>query len=172
MSFSVQLTKDDITPSLRRLAAAGRNTAPVMRAMGTTFMSITIGNFSSHGAQYRPSPGPAKRDGTPSNLKLHGDLSKAFHLTVTNTTATVGNPKIYARIHQLGGTIKAKAGGYLRFMSGDRWFTLKQVIMPARPFFPVLTASRQVGDGGSVAKKQFLISSVGGGGSAGRFLSV
>lgn len=138
MSIAVRLDKDDITPSLKRLQRLGRSTAPVMRSMGTTFKSITKGNFSSHGAAYRPIAWKPKRDGQPSNLKLHGDLSKAFHLTVTDTQATLSNPKMYARIHQLGGEIVAKNAKARRFQSGGRWGSVQKVIMPARPFYPVL----------------------------------
>ena len=36
----------------------------VLRAMGTTFKSLTEGTFNSAGAQYRPQPWPAKKDGS------------------------------------------------------------------------------------------------------------
>jgi phage gpG-like protein len=101
--------------------------------MGTTFLSLTMGNFKS--GDYRPQPWPAKSDHTPSNLQKNMVLCRAFHLTVSNTGATVGNPAPYAAIHQFGGTITGKP--WLRFKIGDRWVTVHQVTIPARPFFPV-----------------------------------
>jgi phage gpG-like protein len=105
--------------------------------MGTTFMSITMGNFRQD-TSYRPTAWPAKRDGSPSYLMLHNVLSRSFHLEVTDSFAKVRNPCIYAAIHQFGGTIKGKP--YLRFKWGPgkgEWATKSEVKIPARPFFPV-----------------------------------
>jgi phage gpG-like protein len=85
--------------------------------MGTTLMSITMGTFNDAGSEYRPTSWPPKKDGTPSKLQKSRTLSRSFHLTVTSTSATVGNPTIYAATHQFG---RASAN-----------------ILP-RPFFPVL----------------------------------
>lgn len=116
-ALSLRITRDDISPALSRLAGTARNPTPVFRAMGTTFMSITMGTFNSVGANYRPKPWAPKKDGSPSNLILHGVLSKSFHLEVTSTHATVSNPMIYAAAHQFG---------------------YPKRNLPARPFFPVL----------------------------------
>lgn len=138
MSFSSTITRDEWTPIFARMKALGRALTPVFRAMGTTFKSITEGTFNSVGASYRPSPWPAKRDGTPSILQSQNPvLSKSFHLAVTATGATLGNPMIYASIHQFGGVIKPKTAKALRFFSGGRWWTVKKVTIPARPFFPL-----------------------------------
>jgi phage gpG-like protein len=115
------------------MATAARRPEPIFRAMGTTFLSLTMGNFKS--GDYRPTAWPAKKDGTPATLQKSGTLSRAFHLTVSNTGATVANPMVYAAIHQFGGTIKGNP--WLRFKIGERWVTVHQVIIPARPFFPI-----------------------------------
>ena len=91
-TVSIRITRDDITPAFKRLTKMGRDTTPVMRSMGNTFKSITEGNFNAAGAGYRPSAWPAKRDGSPSNLKQSGLLWHSFHLTVTKDTATLANP--------------------------------------------------------------------------------
>lgn len=138
MRFSI--TRNDISPSLSRLAATVKNPLPVLRAMGTTFKSITEGNFSSFGAQYRPKPWPPLRDpaGVPSNLQRSTTMSKAFTLAVTAQAATLANPMPYAAIHQHGGIIRAK-GKALSWVNskGERVFA-KMVTIPARPFFPIL----------------------------------
>ena len=137
MPLFFRLTRNDISPALTKLAAAARRPEPVFRAMGTTFMSLTMGNFKS--TEYRPSAWPPKRDGTPSNLQLHGVLSRNFHLTVTNTGATLASGvRDYAAIHQFGGIIKGNP--WRRFEWGPNprdWATVAQVKIPARPFFPV-----------------------------------
>ena len=78
-----------------------------------------MGNFNDAGAEYRPKPWAAKKDGTPSKLYKSGDLSRSFHLTVSSTAAIVANSKIYAATHQFGRTEGRGAP------------------IPARPFFPV-----------------------------------
>ncbi len=135
------ITRDDISPSLSRLAATAKNPVAVLRAMGTTFKSITEGNFNSAGAAYRPKPWPPKRDpeGQPSILQKSTTLAKSFHLEVTSRSATLGTPSKYASIHQFGGVIRAKPGKTLSWVNskGERVFA-KMVTIPARPFFPVL----------------------------------
>jgi phage gpG-like protein len=136
-ALSFTLKQDDLTPMIKRAQQVGRNPTPILRAMGTTFMSITMGNFHG-GTSFRPAPWKAKMDGTQSNLQQTGNLSRSFHLAVTAQTARVGTPVIYAGIHQMGGIIAAKNGKALRFRdSTGNWHTVKSVKMPARPFFPV-----------------------------------
>ena len=118
--FSFKVTRNDISPKLSKLANAAKRPEPVFRAMGTTLMSITMGNFNDAGADYRAKGWPAKKDGTPSKLQKSGTLSRSFHLEVGSTFAKVGNPVIYAATHQFG-----------------RDFGRGSPILP-RPFFPVL----------------------------------
>lgn len=118
----ISITRDDLRPALARLTALGRDTTPVMRSMGTTFQSITEGNFNSAGASFRPTPWPPKKDGSPSNLKRTGLLWHSFHLTYTATTASLSNPTPYAAIHQFGSDKKKGRG------SG----------IPPRRFYPIL----------------------------------
>ena len=117
--MSFKITRDDISPKLRKMAALAHHPEKVYRAMGTTFMSITMGNFNDVGSDYRPVAWPAKKDGKPSKLQKSGALSRSFHLAVTNTSAKVSNPMIYAATHQFG----RKDG--------------RGSPIPARPFFPV-----------------------------------
>lgn len=117
-TVKISVTVDTVTPKIRALQSVGKDTTPVMRAMGTTFKSITEGNFNSAGAQYRPTPWPAKKDGSPSNLKMTGLLWHSFHLTTTRDKSSLANPTPYAARHQFG-DVDGKG-------------------MPARPFYPVL----------------------------------
>jgi len=142
--LSFKLTRDDLSPTLSALARAARNPEPVLRAMGTTFKSITEGAFNSVGAAYRPLPWKAKRDGSPSILQSrHPTMSKAFHMTVGPKSVTVSNPMPYAGIHQFGGKTKAhrivpKFKKALSF--GGRVYGAVNhpgSTIPARPFFPV-----------------------------------
>jgi phage gpG-like protein len=136
-ALSFKITRNDISPALSRMAAAAKNPTAVFRAMGTTFMSLTMGNFGAD-PSYRPTAWPAKKDGHPATLQKSGTLSRNFHLEVGSDHATVfSGVKKYAAIHQFGGTIKGKP--WLRFeWAPGRWATVAQVTIPARPFFPVV----------------------------------
>lgn len=116
----MNITRDDISPALTAMLASAQHPEKVLRTMGTTFMSITMGNFNDAGARYRPAPWPAKKDGTPSKLQKSGTLARSFHLQVTSQAAKVSTPVIYAATHQFGRTEGRGAP------------------IPARPFFPVL----------------------------------
>jgi hypothetical protein len=97
--FTFSTTRNDISPALTELVASAKNKEPVLRAMGTTFMSITMGNFNSVGRAYRPTPWKPKADGSVSNLQSRNPvLSKSFQLTVTGESATVSNPMKYAPV--------------------------------------------------------------------------
>ena len=148
----IRITHDDLRPALRRMILAGGDPTPVMRAMGTTFKGITERAFNSTGSSMRPEPWPAKRGGSPSNLKRSGLLWHSFHLTVTSHGATVSNPTPYAAIHQFGGTIKGNP--LLKFKVGNQWISKAEVKIPARPFYPIRSgaltpeASAKIADAG------------------------
>lgn len=137
MGLSCKITRNDVSPRLSKLAGTARNKQGVLRAMGTTFKSITEGTFNSAGAEFRPQPWRPKADGSPSILQKSTTMAKSFHLEVTGMYARVSNPMVYASIHQFGGKIEAKNGGKLKFQIGERWVAVERVEMPARPFYPV-----------------------------------
>ena len=135
-----RVTRNDISPALTRLIRAAKppERKRILRAMGTTFKSITEGTFNSVGASYRPAKWPAKYTGEPSNLQKSTTLAKSFQLEVTDSTAKVSTHTIYGNVHQFGATIRAK-GRALSWLGpeGKRIFA-KSVTIPPRPFFPVL----------------------------------
>ena len=51
-AISFRITKNDISPALSRMAAAAKRPEPIFRAMGTTFLSLTMGNFKT--SDYHP----------------------------------------------------------------------------------------------------------------------
>jgi phage gpG-like protein len=142
----ININTAQIARFLRRLDELNQNQEPVLRSIGTTLKSITEGAFNSVGADFRPKPWPPKRDGSASNLQASGTLAKSFTLDVSSNSVTLGNPTIYAAIHQFGGTIKPKDKPLLRFQSGGRWWSVKQVTIPARPFVPLDDSGRLTKD--------------------------
>jgi phage gpG-like protein len=135
----LRLTHDDISPALTRMIKAVK--APerrrILRAMGTTFKSITEGTFNSVGASYRPEPWKSKHDGSASNLQKSTTMVKSFHLEVTDDFARLSNPTKYSAIHQFGGVIRAKGKALSWVGSDGKRIFAKQVNIPARPFYPV-----------------------------------
>ncbi len=113
------IVSNEVSPRLAQLNSLSAKPEPILRAMGTTFMSITMGTFNDVGASFRPVPWAKKKDGTPSKLQKSGTMSRSFHLAVTDKAAIVSNPVIYAATHQFG---RPQGNG----------------VIPPRPFFPVL----------------------------------
>ncbi|HXT10834.1 MAG TPA: phage virion morphogenesis protein [Candidatus Angelobacter sp.] len=134
-TVSIRITRDDIRPAFARAKKLGRDTTPIMRAMGDTFKSITEGNFSAAGASYRPIPWVNKKDGTPRTLKKSGLLWHSFHLTVTKDTATLANPTPYAAVQQFGsGDVDRRRQAEAAKRSAAK---VHKMNIPASPFYPV-----------------------------------
>jgi phage gpG-like protein len=125
MSLSLHVTHDDISPALAKLVASARNPEPVVRAMGTTFYSITKGTFEAD-ESFRPTPWPPKKSGGPSRLRKSNTLFNSIFLRVEGRAAIVGSPMIYAAIHQFGKPFP--------WMEGQK----EGSAFPARPYFPIL----------------------------------
>lgn len=69
-------------------------------------------------------------------LSRNSDLKRSIVLgTVTNESVEVGSSLIYARIHQLGGTIIPKSKKSLAIpMANGGFLLVRKVTIPARPF--------------------------------------
>lgn len=70
---------------------------------------------------------------------LRNSVTKRF----SREGVEVGTNIKYARIHQKGGTIRAKKAKFLRFKVGSRWAMKKSVKIPARPFIGISTDDKQ-----------------------------
>ncbi|HTJ78531.1 MAG TPA: phage virion morphogenesis protein [Rariglobus sp.] len=133
--MSVQL-RDTLSPALAWLARGVRHPKAILEAMGTQLESLTKRAFNE--PSLRPAPWKNKWDGSPATLRKNQLLVRSIRITaLTDTSVTVGTDRIYAAIHQFGGVIKAK-GKALRLQLGNRTLFVKQVTIPARPFFPWL----------------------------------
>jgi phage virion morphogenesis protein len=55
----------------------------------------------------------------------------------------VGTNKIYAAIHQFGGTIVPRNGDFLAFRMGGKVVFARKVVIPARPYLGISTEDRQ-----------------------------
>lgn len=79
--------------------------------------------------------GEAKRNAPKQTRTLARSINAEIIPTFDKTVLVgVGTNVIYARIHELGGTIKAKKGKYLKFYIKGKFIQVKQVTIPARPY--------------------------------------
>jgi len=63
-----------------------------------------------------------------------GTLRRGITAKASGLRGWLGDPVIYAGIHEFGGTIRAKRSKYLKFKIGNQWISKKEVKIPARPF--------------------------------------
>lgn len=66
--------------------------------------------------------------------RVSGDLARSVNYKVTGNRVVIGSNLKYARIHELGGTIKAVNSPFLVFKIGKNWISKRSVVIPARPF--------------------------------------
>ena len=73
-----------------------------------------------------------------------GDLARSVNYKVTGNRVVIGSNLKYARIHEKGGTIRARNSPYLVFRIGNQWISTKEVTIPERAFLsPALRDSRE-----------------------------
>ncbi len=145
MEARIQIDDAEVVGALRRLIALGRNASPVMRDVAA------LGEASTR-LRFRTETGPDGQRWKPSlRAQMTGGrtLTQAGHLAGSLSArhgadyAEWGVNRIYAAIHQVGGTIRAK-GGALKFrLPGGGFAVVKAVKIPARPFLGVSNTDRR-----------------------------
>jgi phage gpG-like protein len=86
--------------------------------------------------------------GMPGHLQSRtGNLRRSINTEVQESgkeiIGRIGTPVKYGPIHELGGVIKPIKGNYLKFAIDGNWKSVRQVIIPARPFLkPSLTENQ------------------------------
>lgn len=126
--------------ALLRLVALGNNPRPALQEIAALGESSTRLRFrlqrGPDGQRWEPSLRAQLTGG--STLTKDGHLSGSISSNTGKDYAEWGVNRIYARIHQEGGVIKAKAGGALKFrIPGGGFAVVKAVRMPARPYLGV-----------------------------------
>ena len=132
---------DEAMVSIQRLTSAELR-LELMDGVGREIQSQTRHRIRTEKTSPEGAEWPANRRGA-SILHLTGALWDSIDYRATMDQVHVGSARIYARIHQFGGTIKAKNGKALamggRTGRGGRkamaW--AQQVTIPARPFLGV-----------------------------------
>lgn len=128
---------ENVTAALAAAHKAGADLTPAMQSIAVLMARLTEENFdqerSPEGVPWKVSQRVKDQGGK--ILQDKGDLKGSIRPDWSATHAAAGpeasgGAAIYARIHQLGGTIKAKSGKALNTPFGPRG----AVTMPARPY--------------------------------------
>lgn len=120
---------------LQRLSKA--RLAPLMDRIAGVGEEATIGRIDAGGPAPDGSDWPERHpayDNPHPMLNLHGGLVDSIDSAASEDTAVWGSNLVYARIHQLGGTIVPRNAAALVFELGDAVVNVKSVTIPARPY--------------------------------------
>lgn len=147
MAVSIRISHN--LPRVQRLfqqiRQLGGDPQPLLQDIAFLGESSTRERFRSQtgpdGTRWKPSLRVQLNGGK--TLTRDGHLGDSIGSYANERAAVWGVNRIYAAIHQFGGTIRAKTSRGLRFRLGDRWSTKRQVSIPARPFLGVSDTDRQ-----------------------------
>ena len=126
--------------ALGRVAGGLEERRALMDSIGAAIEGSTIRRFDQQkgpdGAPWKPSIRARQQGGK--TLIDRGRLRQSITHQASATQAQIGTNLIYAAIQQFGGTIRAKAGGALKFrLPGIGWRQVASVTLPARPFLGI-----------------------------------
>lgn len=142
--MAVSISIDSNLPQVQRLFKAlrqmGGNPQPLLEDIAALGENSTRARFRSQtgpdGQRWKPSLRAQLNGGK--TLTKDGHLGDSITHSADSKSASWGTNRIYAAIHQFGGTIKAKTSAGLRFaMPGIGWRTRQQVTLPERPFLGI-----------------------------------
>jgi len=135
--LSIKITDNEVAKTLSEL---GGFVPESLEEIGPSIVDLIQLGFDASEDPYGNTWDAVIRGGKP--LRDTSTLMNSFNAQVAGDSVaigsnlTVGDGHNLASIHQDGATIRAKAGGLLRFMIGDRFVTVEQVKIPARPIIP------------------------------------
>ncbi len=127
--------------TLGGLIAGFENLEPLAEIFGGYLESSTLERFESEtapdGSRWSKSLRAEAEGGQ--TLNKDGGLKASIHAEPANGSVRWGSNKIYARMMNDGGVIRAKGGGKLKFnLPGGLGFrSVDQVTIPARPFLGI-----------------------------------
>lgn len=135
-----------------RLARVVRDPEPILRAIGVGLVQVTQDRFESatapdgsSWAALNPLYAATKRGpGILRESAMRGGLMASITFETSSDAVQVGTNKVYAAIHQFGGTIKPKSGDALVFRIGGQLVFARSVTIPARPFLGIGPADEEM----------------------------
>ncbi len=122
--FTITIDDTEVRAALARLAQRATDTLPAMQDIGRALENLTEDAFAAEGPGWPAlTPAYVRRRGEANPiLQRDRQLAGSLHHTATATRATVGVSKIYAAIHQFGGTAGMAPG---------------PAAIPPRPYLPL-----------------------------------
>jgi phage virion morphogenesis protein len=139
--IGIEIRVDDaqVAKAFAAAQAQTADTRPLMEQIGASLLLSTQMRFENErGPDGNPWPKSLRVTiAGGKTLRDQGHLYQSLTYNATADRVEVGSNRIYAAIHQLGGVIRAKAGGLLKFRIGGMWISKKSVKIPARPFLGV-----------------------------------
>jgi phage virion morphogenesis protein len=156
--IDIKIDSSAVEAVLRNLETAGRDMAPAFRAVAMSLLSLTEKRFADEGPgwpEWSPAYAATREGGK--MLQDTGQLAAAVDTDYGSHFALIGDSKIYAAIHQLGGTVhhearsgtvyfKQKKNGEVgtKFVKKRKSNFAQDVSigahdteMPARPYLPI-----------------------------------
>lgn len=135
-----EIEDSGIRAKLMALIALGRNPAPALRDIATYGENSTRERFRTQigpdGNRWKPSLRVQLSGGK--TLTKDGHLADSISSRSGRSFAEWGTNRVYGAIHQLGGTIKPKGAGSLRFrLANGAFVSTDKVEIPARPYLGV-----------------------------------
>lgn len=148
MSARIRITIADngTRAAFTELARRMQDTSPVMRTIGVGLVAEAQDRFTRGvdpgGAAWTPlNPDYALAKRGPGILResgMAGGLMGSLTFRAGRSSVEMGSNKIYAAIHQFGGTIRPKAAGHLVFrLGGNRTIFASSVTLPPRPYLGI-----------------------------------
>ena len=136
----IRVEADTISPALARLRALAGDLTPVLDEIGDQLVDNVLERFRrgvGPDGQAWPVSQRAEEEGG-QTLVDSGRLRESIVSEAGPSSVTVGTNVLYARIHQLGGTIRPKTADRLRFRLADGQFVaVDSVTLPARPYLGI-----------------------------------
>lgn len=148
--LTVQFTNppEDIQSALASLSAIATPAFAVKTVATSLTDLIKLGFNDGEEPWGAPWAKPKYRPGQP--LRDTGRLMNSIGFEMTGDEALVGTNVCYGMVHQFGAHIvagkpsgnqvcgyKPKGAALLRWAVGGKWYSAKEVTIPARPFLPI-----------------------------------
>jgi phage virion morphogenesis protein len=136
---------DRVRLALAATERLGRQPEAFLRTLGAKLASNTRDRIQAgrqpDGGRFAPlSPAYLPHKRGPSILigaGMQGGLLGSITSRASGSEVAIGSNKVYAAIHQFGGTIRPKRPGgrlFFRTVGGQVWGVARQVTLPARPY--------------------------------------
>ena len=141
-SITFEFRDAQFRAALARLALDPARKTGLLRAIGVGLQHATQDRFDtattpagSHWQALSPAYAAVKKGpGILREAGMRGGLQGSITFATSDNSVIVGSNKVYAAIHQFGGTIRPKAGGRLVFRLGARTVFARSVTIPPRPY--------------------------------------